>query len=320
LLLAAREGQDSRILIINQRMEILADERIPVEPWDWNISHWSAGSIHRLYINSGYITSGNTGVFIDMKPNKYYYLGYLTYPLIYFFFLFFIILIKRINTIQIVKKEDLRKKLITLQLQGIKAQFDPHFTFNTMNSVASLIYNNDRQTAYDYMNRFSQLLRSMLNDADKIYRKLGEEIEFVKSYLELEKLRFGDKFNYSVTTREGVSLQEEVPKLVLHTFAENAVKHGLIPCQEGGRLNIVIERKPDYLTIMVEDNGIGRANAANGNSTGKGLRLTTEFYEILNQINREPIKYDITDLFDELGNPSGTRVDIRVPLRYASSE
>ncbi|MBK7713420.1 MAG: histidine kinase [Bacteroidales bacterium] len=76
-------------------------------------------------------------------------------------------------------KEDLNNRLINLQLQGIKSQLDPHFTFNTLNSIASLIYLEDRHTAYDYMRKFTQLLRCMLNDAEKIYRNLGDELEFV---------------------------------------------------------------------------------------------------------------------------------------------
>ena len=78
----------------------------------------------------------------------------------------------------------------------------------------------------------------MLNDAEKIYRSLGEEIDFVTTYLELEKLRFGEKFNYEIEIGEGVSKREQVPKLVLQTFAENAVKHGIMPSESGGLMKI----------------------------------------------------------------------------------
>ena len=83
------------------------------------------------------------------------------------------------------------------------------------------------------MNKFTQLLRGLINDAERIYRSLGEELEFVTTYLELEKLRFGEKFNYEINIREGVSQREQVPKLVLHTFAENAIKHGIMSRPEG---------------------------------------------------------------------------------------
>jgi LytS/YehU family sensor histidine kinase len=200
-------------------------------------------------------------------------------------------------------------------LQGIKAQLDPHFTFNTLNSVASLIYLEDREAAYDYMIKFTELLRGMLNDAERIYRSLEEEINFVTTYLDLEKLRFGEKFNYDIEIGAEVSKKEQVPKLVLQTFAENAIKHGIMPCSAGGFLKIIVNKENDYLKLTIEDNGIGRAAAAGqSTSTGIGLRITGEFYDILNQINKKPIKHFIIDLFNEKGLPAGTRVEVLVPV------
>jgi sensor histidine kinase YesM len=249
-----------------------------------------------------------------MKKNNFYYLGYLAYPGIYLLFFLFIFMIKKINTYQVVQKESLKQRLISLQLQGIKTQLDPHFTFNTLNSVASLIYLEDRQAAYDYMNKFTQLLRTMLNDAESIYRSLGEELEFVTTYLDLEKLRFGDKFTYEVRIADGISQKERVPKLVLQTFAENAIKHGIMPRSEGGKLKIIVNKETDYLKLTIEDNGIGRAKAAGqSTSTGKGLKLTNEFYHILNQINKKQLRHKITDLYSRKGEPAGTRVDVWVP-------
>jgi sensor histidine kinase YesM len=216
---------------------------------------------------------------------------------------------------QVVQKESLNRRLVTLQLQGIKSQLDPHFTFNTLNSIASLIYLEDRHLAYDYMNKFTQLLRGLINDANRIYRSLGEELEFVITYLDLEKLRFGDKFNYEIIIGEGVSQREQVPKLVLHTFAENSIKHGIMSKTEGGLLKIRAEKDKDYLILSVEDNGIGRAKAEGQSaSTGKGLKLTGEFYDILNQINKRPIKHFIIDLHSENGDSLGTRVEVWVPM------
>jgi sensor histidine kinase YesM len=259
--------------------------------------------------------NGGYGYFLTLKGNIYYYLGYLAYPGIYLLFFFFIVLIKRINTLQVVQKESLNRRLVTLQLQGIKSQLDPHFTFNTLNSIASLIYLDDRQLAYDYMNKFTQLLRGLINDADRIYRSLGEELEFVTTYLDLEKLRFGDKFNYEIIISEHVSQRELVPKLVLHTFAENAIKHGIMSLEDGGMLKIGVEKDKDYLILSVEDNGVGRAKAeGQGTSTGKGLRLTREFYDILNQLNKMPIRHTIIDLYNEKGDSVGTRVEVWVPV------
>jgi two-component sensor histidine kinase len=277
----------------------------------WSFSGYLYGN-HEYKV---FLSSGNEGYFLKLSKNNYFMLGYLAYPAIYMFFILFILVIKRINTYQLKVKDSLNQRLITLQLQGIKAQLDPHFTFNTLNSVASLIYLEDRQAAYDHMRKFTQLLRSMLNDAERIYRNLGEEIDFVTTYLELEKLRFGEKFNYEIKIGDGISREEKVPKLVLQTFAENAVKHGIVPTGEGGTIKISVAREKDYLKLTIEDNGIGRERSAgHSTSTGKGLKLTTEFYEILNQINKKPIKHLITDLYNNSLSPAGTRVEVWVPV------
>lgn len=302
---------EEKMLIYDSKFEYLAETSMKGDPYKMTFSHMvKQDGSHRLLVSSA-----DNSYFIYFERNRYFILGYATYLGVYFLFVLFIAGIRRITVMQMGQKQSLKQRLITLQLQGIKAQLDPHFTFNTLNSVASLIYLQDRQAAYDYMNKFTSLLRSMLNDAERIYRSLGEEIEFVTTYLELEKLRFGEKLEYSVSKGNGITGKEEVPKLVLHTFAENAVKHGLMPRPEGGILKITIEKENDYLRIEIEDNGIGRA-ASQGQttSTGKGLRLTDEFYEILNKVNKRPIRHTIKDLYSETGDPAGTRVEVLVPL------
>ena len=302
---------EEKLAIYSTGLQKLAEQRIKTPDSDWKFSqYFSKNHEHKLFINSS-----DRGYFLKLNENKNYYLSYLAYPGIYFLFFFFILLIRRINTLQVEQKESLKRRLVTLQLQGIKAQLDPHFTFNTLNSIASLIYLEDRETAYDYMNKFTQLLRSMLNDAERIYRSVREELEFVTTYLDLEKLRFGEKLKYEIEIGEGVNQKEQVPKLVLQTFAENAIKHGIIPSDNGGVLKIRIDKEQDYLKLSIEDNGIGRSRAAgHSTSTGKGLRLTGEFYDILNQINKKPIRHLITDLYDEAGEPAGTRVEVWVPV------
>jgi two-component sensor histidine kinase len=277
----------------------------------YRFSHYSTkDNDHKIFIEDGI-----HGYFLNYTRNKYFYLGYGAYLGIYIICLLFILLIKKINTLQVVQKESLNRRLVTLQLQGIKSQLDPHFTFNTLNSIASLIYLEDRELAYDYMNKFTQLLRSLLNDAERIYRSLAEEIDFVTTYLDLEKLRFGEKFNYDISIDENVNRQTKVPKLVLQTFAENAIKHGIMSCTGVGILKIKAERKGDYLVLSVEDNGIGRAKAEGLSlSTGKGLKLASEFYDILNQLNKMPIHHSIIDLYNEEGEASGTKVEVWVPV------
>jgi two-component sensor histidine kinase len=302
---------EEKLIIFNTALQKLGECKIKVTGRNMRFSHYAS----KDHENKIFLSAGDYGYFLQLKENNYYFLGYLAYPGIYLLVLLFIILIKRINTLQVVQKESLNRRLVTLQLQGIKSQLDPHFTFNTLNSIASLIYLEDRELAYDYMNKFTHLLRGLINDAERIYRTLGEELEFVTTYLDLEKLRFGNKFDYEIYIGENISQREQVPKLVLHTFAENAIKHGIMSLNEGGMLKIKAEKNMDYLKLFVEDNGIGRAKAeGQSTSTGKGLKLTGEFYDILNQINKKPIKHFITDINDSDGAVIGTRVEVWVPL------
>lgn len=302
---------EEKLVVYSQDLHKLTENKLKTPDSIWKFSDYlSKDHEYKVYFNSG-----TSGYFLRLTSNKYCFLGYLFYPGIYLIFLLFIILIKKINTLQVVQKESLNRRLVTLQLQGIKSQLDPHFTFNTLNSIASLIYLEDRELAYDYMNKFTQLLRGLINDAERIYRSLGEEIEFVTTYLDLEKLRFGDRFNYEIIIEENINQRAQVPKLVLHTFAENAIKHGIMSRVEGGILKIKAAKDNNYLILTVEDNGIGRAKAeGQSTSTGKGLKLTSEFYDILNQINKKPIKLFIIDLHNDAGDSTGTRVEVWVPV------
>ena len=302
---------EKKLAVYNPDLHKLSEVNFSADDTQWEFSPYLSGD-HKYKL---FVSSGKDGYFLKLSTNRYYFIEYLLHPSIYFSIFFFIVLIKRIGTAQLKAKENLNNRLLTLQLQGIKAQLDPHFTFNTLNSIASLIYLEDRHAAYDYMRKFTQLLRSMLNDAEKIYRNLGEEIEFVTTYLELEKLRFGEKFTYEIEIGEGVSKLEQVPKLVLQTFTENAVKHGVMPSLSVGLIKISVIREKDYLRITIEDNGVGREKSSGqSESTGKGLKLTSEFYEILNRLNKKPIKHMITDLYEDSGNAAGTRVEVWVPL------
>jgi hypothetical protein len=303
--------QEEKLVIYQASLHKMAEAKIKAYIWTLNTSVILSNNIEPKV----YLSSSENAYFLKLIKNNFYLLGFLAYPGIYLLLVLFIELLNKINTLKVVQKESLNRRLITLQLQGIKSQLDPHFTFNTLNSVASLIYLEDRETAYDYMIKFTELLRGMLNDAERIYRSLGEELQFLTTYLELEKLRFGEKLRYRIEIGNGVDQKEQVPKLVLQTFAENAIKHGIMARAEGGMLKISADRENDYLKLTVEDNGIGRA-AASGHSlsTGKGLKITGEFYEILNQINKRPIRHLITDLHDEKGTPAGTRVEVWVPV------
>ena len=231
-----------KLAVYNSDLHKLSEVNFSTDNTQWEFSPYLSGD-HKYKL---FVSSGKDGYFLKLRRNRYYLLSIFCTRLFISHCSSLLFSLKELEPHSLKRKRILNNRLLTLQLQGIKAQLDPHFTFNTLNSIASLIYLEDRHAAYDYMRKFTQLLRSMLNDAEKIYRNLGEEIDFVTTYLELEKLRFGEKFNYEIEIGEGVNKLEQVPKLVLQTFTENAVKHGIMPslkrrinqnfCYKGERL------------------------------------------------------------------------------------
>jgi LytS/YehU family sensor histidine kinase len=263
-------------------------------------------------------TSLLVGFLLLIKIPGNFFSGLMVYTGIYGLFVIFVIVVRRLTESEFRKSEncktmDLNLKLV--QLQGLKAQIDPHFIFNILNTVASLIYLDDREKAYDYMIKFTQLLRRIFNDSDDIYRTLADELELVNIYLDLEKLRFGDKMKYEINMGDGVTQKEPVPKFVIQTFAENAVNYGILPLTSDGLLRINIEKEPVYLKLLIEDNGIKRSGVAGiGKTAVQRLNLTNELFEILNQMNEDPIKYNISDLYSNDNVYTGTRVEIWVPL------
>ena len=237
---------------------------------------------------------------------------------IYAALLAFILLIRLLQHIQLKRRYETEKKLTAFQLSSIKSQMDPHFIYNIINTIGSSIYKENRDEAYKSVVNFSTMVRTLLASSDQLSRPLSEELEFTRSYLELQKARFRDKFNYSIEMSSDIDSDTELPKMIIQTHAENAIKHGLIPKESSGTLHINIFPVKDYLTIEIEDNGVGRKHARlkGTTSTGKGIHIMEQFFEMYNRYNKPPIRQEIIDLYDTQKNPAGTKVVISVPLNY----
>ena len=164
--------------------------------------------------------------------------------------------------------------------------------------------------------KFSKLIRKNLETFDEITRSLGEELETARNFLDINKLRYPDSFDYSVEMDENVPQTLTVPKMIILTHIENAVKHGLRSKSRDGHLSIKIQADSVYLYLSVEDNGTGRQGNITlpGESTGMGLRILDKTIDHLNRSIREKITQSFTDLKDDAGEAAGTRVDIHIPL------
>ena len=225
-----------------------------------------------------------------------------------------------------IKKEEEKKTVFNKQLAGIemkalKAQMNPHFIFNCMNSINSYILENDKKTASDYLTKFSTLIRLILENSDKQKINLDDELAMLKTYLQLEQNRLDNKFDYHIEVDASIkTIAFEIPPLILQPFIENAIWHGLVHKTERGKININIRNEPNLLICIIEDNGIGRSKAALLkeqqviNHHSMGMKVTEDRLRILNQLNLERPSVTITDLFTETSEPSGTRVEIVIPV------
>jgi ligand-binding sensor domain-containing protein len=213
------------------------------------------------------------------------------------------------------KKKALRdKEFVELQLKTIKNQIDPHFTFNAMNAIASFIYSEKPDVVYDYFTRFARLIRSTLEDSERISRRLDEELQFVNNYLEIQKIRYKDKFTFSCVIDKSLTGDTPIPKMILQTYVENAIKHGIIPKKGKGTLQIKVLRENNAVKIIVEDDGVGRQKASESgiSLTRKGLQIIKTIMDLYIKLYRTTIDQQIIDLYDPDGNPSGTRVIITI--------
>lgn len=261
------------------------------------------------------IQTADTLYKIDYHKNPIYFLRYFIYFLIWGVSFLLFHFIGRVYNRMATRRYESEKKMATLQITAVENQLNPHFNLNILNSIGALYETHEIDKAQYYMGKYSKLLRNSLMQAGKISVTIEEELEFTRNYLELEKLRMNHSFDYSISCEEDV-INVEIPKMLIHTFCENSVKHGLRHLTEKGRLNIHFLREKKLIKIFISDNGIGRAKAKQYSlmSTGKGLEIVKQTLKLYFQLKQKQINYNISDIYDEQQNIAGTKVEITIPV------
>lgn len=220
------------------------------------------------------------------------------------------------------EKTRLNKMLGELELTALKAQMNPHFIFNSLGSIQNLINRDKKTEANIYLSKFAKLLRLTLDNSDKKEIPLADEINMLELYLGLEALRFNNQFEYKIEMAETVDIYEvKIPTMILQPFCENAIKHGLLPKKAEATLLLQFEIVDgNTLHCVVQDNGIGRVQreklkeSSVSGHISKGIKITRNRLELVNQLRNKPAEIKITDLYDDDGKAAGTRVDILIPL------
>lgn len=262
-----------------------------------------------------YFQLKDSGLYVRYFKNPVYFLKYPFYAALYLSLLAFIILISRINQYRINLKLQTEKKIASLQMKAIKNQIDPHFTLNILNAIGSLYSSEEDKTKADYIfGKYAKLIRQTVISSDKIIISLAEEIDFVKNYLDLEKFRLKDLFRYQVDIGNDVGSSVKIPGMLVHTFVENAIKHGIKNRTADGNISISIRKIPGSVQILIEDNGPGLGlNDKSDQGTGKGLVIINEMIELYYRLEHSRISYTIENILTPDNSITGTRARIRIP-------
>jgi tetratricopeptide (TPR) repeat protein len=223
-------------------------------------------------------------------------------------------------------KAALQQRTKELEIQALRSQMNPHFIFNCLNAINRFILGHETEAASDYLTKFSRLMRMIMNHSRHSTVTLAEEIEVLRLYLDMERLRFKDAFDYRIDVEEDMDTDDiRIPPLLLQPFVENAVWHGLMHKEERGFLSIRMRAEGDLLTCIVRDNGIGRKRAGmlKSKSAEKhksmGLQITAERMALMTGPGESQPYFQIEDLYDEAGFAAGTQVTLTIKINQQES-
>ncbi|TYB78492.1 tetratricopeptide repeat-containing sensor histidine kinase [Bizionia myxarmorum] len=215
------------------------------------------------------------------------------------------------------------KKILTLEQEMLRNQMNPHFIFNSLNSIKLYIINNEKENAVYYLNKFSKLIRKILIASTEKEISLEDEIETMSLYMNIENIRFSNEIDYHVEIDKDLNMSSiKVPSLILQPFLENAIWHGLSAKTQNKKIELVAQKNsPTHLTITISDNGIGRAAADIIKNQKKikqhsiGIHITKARLENFSKNFKEDYHISIRDLYDSDNVAAGTQVILNIPIK-----
>jgi len=211
---------------------------------------------------------------------------------------------------------------------ALRSQMNPHFIFNSLNSIQHFITTHEKEEALHYLSKFSKLIRKILENSRQNTVSISNELELLQLYIQLEQLRFSNKFDYHISVDETIDTENtEIPPLLIQPYIENAIQHGLINKNSKGDLWLSLERNNGLLICKIEDNGIGRERALEieqkkvSRHVALGIKVTNERISTLSALLDYKIEVTIEDLYkpqqyaEEGLQAEGTRVTICIPVK-----
>ncbi len=219
------------------------------------------------------------------------------------------------------KREALfRQQVAEVEMKALRAQMNPHFIFNSLNSIYRYMEQNDLQNAGAYLVKFSNLIRMILENSLHKEVPLSDDMNALELYIQMEQLRMGHKFTYVVNIASSVNPEDNfVPPMIIQPFVENSIWHGLNNKPGEGALTISVSRENNMLKYLIEDNGEEKKTAPQKTlSTAKkkslGMSLTRERLEMLNKTKNVKANFKISDIRDESNTYKGKRVELWIPV------
>lgn len=224
------------------------------------------------------------------------------------------------NRLQVKRRLTLQKEVAEYEQKALHLQMNPHFVFNCLSSISSFIVQNGTDSALKYLSKFSKLMRLTLEYSKGSLIPIDKEIESLQNYLELEQLRFHNKFDFEVRSSEKVEFNMGLPPLLIQPFVENAILHGVVPKEGNGKITVDFDVENNQLLCIITDDGIGITESKNlkENSVtahkSMALEITRKRLEIMKLSTAQPAQIEIEQL--QKNDSSGTRVILRLPKQY----
>lgn len=263
-----------------------------------------------------FLQTANVGTYLRYEKNPFYFFKFLYSPGLYLSVLLFVMIIYKMLKHRLEIERNTEKEIASLQMKAIKNQIDPHFTLNILNSIGSLYASGEDMDKADYIfGKYAKMIRQTVINSEQIIIPLEEEIDFVKNYIELERFRNSDSFSFIIDINPNVDLKSRIPRMLIHTYVENAIKYGIRRKLSGGFLKIFIQYVNRSIRIIIEDNGPG-LNSTNTltNSTGKGFVIVKQLIDLFHKLEKIRISTSMNNITGQNGEVLGARAVIELPV------
>jgi LytS/YehU family sensor histidine kinase len=237
-----------------------------------------------------------------------------------------IYLVFRLRIISLRRRNELINNVNVYKQQSLRQQMNPHFIFNTLNSIQLYILEKDHISSHKYLTKFAKLMRLILDNSQQTTIPLKDEIDALKLYLELESIRLSGKFEYFVNVEDNDLLNWRIPTLLIQPFVENAIWHGImLKPEQDGWVKIKLIKYNGGVLCSIEDNGVGREAAQkirdkqDTERKSLGFKITAQRIDILNNLYKGNFVINYHDIKSATGESLGTRVDIQIPCMHSNN-